>query len=468
MTDKIRPAHNPYFDYTTVRDPAMFFGRDEELGELYEASNRLQSISIVGLRHIGKSSIFRYMISPQVQEKLAERFGYDLHNHIFVLIDLREYLHKNREDFFKSVSENIFARAQEMVKLTLSSKNGEDQLSDLLEQLEKAQVYPVLLMDAFDKVTNNPQFDPNFFSFLRSLATRGRVSYITASIKQLYEMSHEQILDSPFFDIFTTCKIGPLTEEAAKQLVMMPIERAGGEFTPQEVAWILEQAGKHPFFLQVTCRFLFDEKYKHEGELPDMKRVQERVYHELLPHFEKVWQDLSSEQQKALKQESIADSRGRRQIPELSESLLFRRYLYEQFNVDQLDITVKDVRDALDHLDSNEALAESKIGGMYYVSKRHQQDTSPSLHKKGHLVREFLKKAFENTRAGEVRNDSAFEWRIYNILYYRYFRYHLPNEKTAARLGIGSKRQYYREQERAIQALLKELIEMEISSLNEY
>ena len=60
-----------------------------------------------------------------------------------------------------------------------------------------------------------------------------------------------------------------------------------------------------------------------------------------------------------------------------------------------------------------------------------------------------------------------FEWRVYNILYYRYFRYHLASEKANARLGIGSKRQYFREQEKAIQALLKELMEMEAASLNE-
>jgi hypothetical protein len=46
-------------------------------------------------------------------------------------------------------------------------------------------------------------------------------------------------------------------------------------------------------------------------------------------------------------------------------------------------------------------------------------------------------------------------------------RYHLASEKTAARLGIGSKRQYYREQEKAIQSLLKEMLDLEHASINE-
>ena len=80
-------------------------------------------------------------------------------------------------------------------------------------------------------------------------------------------------------------------------------------------------------------------------------------------------------------------------------------------------------------------------------------------------VRDFLKAAFERMRPGDIRNDSAFEWRSYNILYYHYFRYHLPNEQTAARLGI-SRRQFYREQDKAIQTLWKEICEMERMALN--
>jgi hypothetical protein len=466
MTDTTRPI-NPYFDYTTVRDLAMFFGREDELSELYEAGHRLQSISIVGLRHIGKSSILKYMGLPEVQARFEQRFHYQLHQRIFILIDLRDYLDKNREDFFTSVSERIFAHAHQVVDIRLPQKNGADQFSDLLEQIESGGFHPVLLMDAFDKVTRNPQFDPDFFSFLRSLATRGRVSYITASTQPLHEMSHEQIMTSPFFDIFTTCKIGPLTQEAAMQLIKVPAEKAGCHFTPEEVDWILDQAGRHPFFLQVTCRFLFDEKGRGDGNSLDMKRVQERVYSELLPHFAKMWEDLSEEQQKMVKQEVVTRNAGTRHIPELSEPFLFRRYLYEQFNIDQFEITVEDVRDALNNLDDRDVLAHSKLSETHYILKYYHQEKTPSLQKKGMLVYEFLKSAFERLRAGGVRSDAAFEWRIYNILYYRYFRYHLASEKTAARLGIGSKRQYFREQEKAIQVLLKELLEMEAASLNE-
>jgi hypothetical protein len=53
----------------------------------------------------------------------------------------------------------------------------------------------------------------------------------------------------------------------------------------------------------------------------------------------------------------------------------------------------------------------------------------------------------------------------HNILWYHYFKYHLPNHNTAARLGIGSLRQFYREQDKAIQALLKEVLDLEAKAL---
>ena len=100
---------------------------------------------------------------------------------------------------------------------------------------------------------------------------------------------------------------------------------------------------------------------------------------------------------------------------------------------------------------------------MHYVTL--SMKASPQT-KKGVLVRNLLKAGFERMQAGGMRSDSAPAWRLYNILWYHYFKYRLPNGQTQARLGIGSSRQFYREQERALQTLLKEILDLEKSSLN--
>lgn len=468
MPDSIKPT-NPYFDYTAVRNAHMFFGREDELQVLYEAGHRQQSISVVGPRRIGKTSLLRHLELPAVQREYAQRFNYRLDNRLFVFLNLRDYVHKSQDDFFHSVSEQIFQQAQKVTTLEPPAKQGEDQLSKLLEEIERLGYHPILLMDSFDKVTSNTQFDEAFLSFLRSLATRGRVSYITASLRPLYEMSHPGIVTSPFFDIFTSCKLGPLTEEAGKQLIEEPSRRVDHPFTQGETRWIRDWAGRHPFFLQVSCRFLFEEKGKHQNGPVDMELVQELVYGELFPYFEKLWGDLSGDQQKDVKQEIRQQAGLRRKHPELSESGLFQKYVRNKFQADQLEITSKDVKDALDNLEDNDFLESCKLTDTNYVLTRYQQTAnSPAPKKRSLIVRDLLKIAFERLRADGMRSDAAFEWRVYNILYYHYFKYHLANDRTMARLGISSRRQYYREQEKAIQAIWKELVEIEVASLNEY
>jgi hypothetical protein len=52
---------------------------------------------------------------------------------------------------------------------------------------------------------------------------------------------------------------------------------------------------------------------------------------------------------------------------------------------------------------------------------------------------------------------------LYNLLYYRYFKYHLQHRQIAARLEFNSLRQYFRDREKAIGVLLVTLLEMEES-----
>lgn len=458
---------NPYYDYAAVRDLSMFFGRQDELRILYTAIGKRQCFSIVGLTHIGKSSLLKFLGSKKIQQ----HYGYDLDDRIFILTDWREYLKKTRDDFFRTVCEQIIKQSSSVVALQLPQLSGEDCFKKLLEDIHARGYRPVLLMDAFDKVTKNPHFDPDFFSFLRSLAgIYDLISYVTASIKPLYDVCHsDAVASSPFFNIFQTRTLGPLAVDEAYALIEQPAREIGYPFTNEECEWIIQQAGRHPFFIQVTCRHLLDEKLRlhNPGAEVNLKQVQARVYEELRPHFDDAWKDLAEDYKKELKQEASLHISPRRALPELSESWLFRKRIREVSQLDTPEITIKDVKDALDNLDNPEFLEHSRLGELHYVSQRVGHNV-PALFagKKGAVVRDLLKTAFEQMRAGNTRSDTAAEWRLYNILWYHYFRYHLPNPQIAARLGL-SIRQFYREQERAIQMLLKELITMESAAIRD-
>src|SRR6185312_2226395 len=239
-------SSNPYYDLAAVRHPKMFYGRTRLLRTLYSAIANRQCISLVGPRSIGKSSLLNYMRLEAVQKQ----FGYDLHQHIFVLIDLREYLHITSEDFFDVVSEHIIAQCEGRLELEQTDEKGVDEFRSIMDQITEQGFHITLLMDAFDNITRNDKFDPEFFSYLRAWATAGRVSYVTASIAPLYEVCHRGIQDSPFFNIFVTRKLEALSLEEALNLVTVPSKEAGCPFTETEAQWVISLAGRHPYFIQ--------------------------------------------------------------------------------------------------------------------------------------------------------------------------------------------------------------------------
>src|SRR5438128_1805306 len=117
------PNLNPYFNLTAIRSLEMFFGRTHPLRRFYATLANRQSFSLVGPRHIGKSSFLLCASQPEMRA----HFEFDLSHHIFVYLDLREFLHKTCEDFFHAVSKGLIARCPDSVDIRLPPRsNGED------------------------------------------------------------------------------------------------------------------------------------------------------------------------------------------------------------------------------------------------------------------------------------------------------------------------------------------------------
>jgi hypothetical protein len=451
------PSPNPYFNLAIIRSAEMFFGRTHLLRRFYETVFNRQSVSLLGPRHIGKSSFLWCTALSEMQA----RFPYDLSCHIFVFLDLREYLQKTCEDFFHSVSKEMITQSTK-VGLTLQAEGrGEDEFSSVLDQIAGQGFFPVLLLDGFDKVTRNEHFGPEFFWFLRAQASVGLVSYVTASIKPLYEVCHRDIVGSPFFNIFYSYTLEALTPEEAHALITVPAERAAMPFSDAEVALVLRLAGRHPFFIQRVCHVLYEEKLQRNGGEIDEQRLKNLAYRDLLPRFQSTWEELSETQQILLQDEAQQKGKQQRELPELSESLLFRQFVRKTCEVGLFHMTTDELEVALDKIDDSQALGMTNLRLMRTVSQRLEKDTTLSTAKRGVVIREILNEALEHLRGSGSRTESAPEWKHYNILHYRYFRHRLKNEQIAARLGFSSIRQFYRERNKAVELFLNVLLEME-------
>lgn len=447
---------NPYFNKAAIRNAEMFFGRTNLLRRFYETLSHRQSISLIGPRQIGKSSFLRCACLSEIQA----RFDFDLSRHIFVPLDLREFLYKTSDDFFHNVSQEIILQSRRLLNFTLhSTASGDAEFSSVLNQIEEHEFFPVLLLDSFDTITLNEHFGPEFLSFLRAYATAGKVSYVTASIAPLKEVCHRGIVGSPFFNIFYAYTLDALTDEEALELIGVPAQKAGMPFTDEEVEWISRYAGRHPFFIQRVCYILFEGKQQaNDGEVNPLN-IRKLAYKDLLPHFADLWEHLSQEQRSLLQDEAQQKDNQQRSLPELSESAFFRQFVRKMCQVTLFQMTVDQLEDALKKVNDHKALGETNLRLMPAVSQRLEKDTLQTPVERGKVIREILSEAFECLQGHGSRIDSDPEWRLYNLLYYRYFRYHLKHEQIAARLELTT-RSYFRERNKAFEALLNVLFEM--------
>jgi len=456
---------NPYQNFTAVRDADMFIGRNTLLRRLYSAVASQQCISLVGPRHIGKSSLLTCMLLPEVQK----RFEYDLSKHIFVPLDLRKYRKNTGEFFGESVSKQIMAQCQEPLEPALvGSRKGLDAFSFVLEQMANKGHKLVLVMDSFDHLAHNKQLDFDFFSYLRAEAQISRVSYITASVAPLYDISRKDIRESPFFNIFDVVNVGSLTQNEAQELITKPSQRVGYPFSETEQQWISSLAGRHPFFIQRVCYHLFEEKCELEQSVLDLHRVEELVYAQLRPHFVTLLEDLPVDEQKQLERRVRRNEAQDEMIhPELSESSLFLHYLREKYTIHISKVTsqttVQDFSKILKQIDDLSALGETSLKYLKVVSAR-LENPAPSSIEVGRAIRVLLVELLGRLKGSGVQRDHATDWRLYNILHYRYFQprqFRGNNEQLAARLGYDSVRQFYRDQEKAIKMLLQEVVTVE-------
>src|SRR6185437_6530085 len=234
-------------------------------------------------------------------------------------------------------------------------------------------------------------------------------------------------------------------------------------FTEEEADWILKLSGRHPFFIQRVCYHLFEEKSLHREV--NKRRAAKQAYDELFPHFEYLWNETNPEQHTLLMEEAQRKGVLERQIPELSESSLFRKFVRDicQLKFAHLDRNelIEELRTLVKHLDKPEFLGNSKLRHLKLVATRLQYKDTPSTFEKGIAVREVLYEALEKMRGPGMRVDFAHAWRSYNVLHYTYFKkIHANQSQIASRVGV-SYRHYHRVKDEAIETLTDRLIEME-------
>jgi AAA+ ATPase superfamily predicted ATPase len=294
---------NPFTYGNPISDPTRFFGRRLEVNQIFSRLRNVEfeSSSLVGERRIGKTSLLKYLMDPEVR-----RFqGLDPDKYIFVYIDL-EMLDTvtTPTRLWKQLLRQMARLCDDAeVKRILEEIRQADTidnflLADLFDSLDDKDLYVVFLLDEFENVTENQNFDPAFFYGLRSLAIHHHLSLITSSRRELIELCHsEAIRSSPFFNIFANINVRLFTENEVKHLISELLAGTDIIFTMSEKDFIFQIAGYHPYFLQSACSFLFEAYSIHSNPEERIKFLIKKYREEATPHFDDYWRT-SYEQEK--------------------------------------------------------------------------------------------------------------------------------------------------------------------------
>jgi AAA+ ATPase superfamily predicted ATPase len=289
---------NPFTFGNPIRDPERFVGRKEDIRQIVNRllSSARESTSIVGERRIGKTSLLKHLSDPDV----AERYGLSMDQFCPVYIDFQGLTDITPERFWQRVLRKM-SRSMDTPELTvlfkdLSSREKVDlfDLEDLFEEISDLGLHALLYLDEFEYVTQNPNFDADFFGGLRALAIHNNLSLIPATRRELVDLCHsEEIKGSPFFNIFATVVLRPFSQQEAEYLIDLYMQSVDIVFSETEKKIIHKLAKGYPFFLQMAGHYLVEGMNQGmQGESLEAYAASE-FNQQAEPHFTYMWSHAS-------------------------------------------------------------------------------------------------------------------------------------------------------------------------------
>ncbi|MCP4428436.1 MAG: ATP-binding protein [Chloroflexi bacterium] len=276
-------THSPYILGNTVQDPAMFFGRAQELTALYAALEKGSSKAVVGLRRIGKSSLL-YHLSHHAT----------LPDHIAIAyLDLQDGRYQTIPQLLTGILQGIdravggryqFDPAPDMTAF-----------AEAIERIKQDGYQPVICLDELEQLMIHAEtFDRRFFAGWRALGSRGKLVFITASRVSINDVVQHNGKTSPFANIFTQLTLAGLDKTAVRALLTDPFRAAGRNVIASVyIEQTLPLVGRHPFFLQIGG----DELWRNGAV--NRKKFRRNLANAAKMPMTQLWQDLRATEQAA-------------------------------------------------------------------------------------------------------------------------------------------------------------------------
>lgn len=336
---------NPFEYGKPITDPARFFGRQSELIRIRDGCYQMRSISIVGERRVGKSSLLRLFTIPEFIKKF--NFG---DKYIFCFYDFQGIEDITQEQFWIWVLAELIEKVQEKnlqtsIKTVLEAKSFDNiSLRRLFEKLRSKNL--IFLFDEFETILQNLNLTKPFYGHLRYLTQNCPVVFITATSRELvYHCIDDDTKTSPFFNIFDNLVVKPFEDKECRDLVQTYLQESGISFTESEIVKLIELSGGYAAFFQVACFFLFyayQDNSIEDNETERWAYVEENFRLQINPHFAYFWNKSEEEEKILLALIAILITKGLQNIPEQEIKDLYPRYKNDLLTLNNRSMVLND------------------------------------------------------------------------------------------------------------------------------
>jgi hypothetical protein len=302
-------ADNPFFHRGAIRRVEEFVGREAEIAQTLGLLRNGQSVSLIGPRRIGKSSLLLHLGQPTV--RAAHRL--DPPHSLFVMLDCQELAGSPPEEVYELLLDGLLeaATAAGLAPATVGQPGTYRALDRALQQVYAQGVSVVVLLDEFELLAANQHLTPYFFARLRGLTTKYGLAYLTASQRPLFAITAEEaVLSSPFFNIFVTVPLGMFSEAEAHELFARRLSQTAVTFPAELIRYLMWLVGRHPFFLHIAgyhaMQALIAREAHPVAQPADLALplLDGPIEIEAESHLGYLWQNLTPEEQHVL---AIAD-----------------------------------------------------------------------------------------------------------------------------------------------------------------
>jgi hypothetical protein len=297
--------HRSPFVHGNPVAPADFLNRRRELQRLLNRLEKGQATAVVGQPHTGKTSLLRFVLD---KAKRAGIVGARLDHCWFRDIDSQMLSRTfNQAAFWAHVLEPIAAQLEggelrSLYETSRANEFGAFTLMRLFTALDNAGLRIVVMLDEFDALLNHPILNSaEFYGSLRSLSSRfASLALVIAtrrSLNQLNMLTQEiNPHSSPYFNIFTELRLGPLPRRDVAAL----LSYAGSRFSAKDRQFIELASGRHPYLLQLTADIMWEATPEESDDIKRYRLVAEEIQVQSEGHFADTWRSWSNAERKVV------------------------------------------------------------------------------------------------------------------------------------------------------------------------